>query len=133
MEIEHVGLGRRFLITFSLRSGRGKDEVVFLQSDVERAILGWIAARIAGGKKYLTGCITMANLVGNSNPEERWVGVGTEPQVIFSGVLHPNLQRDCREEEVFAMLQELAQIVGMQILQERIFVEFCGSVYVLKL
>ena len=133
MQIEHTGLARRFTVTFGLKAGYGDNAKVFPQSDAEKAIQGWMANRIESGKKYLTGSVRGGTLLWGWKPDDAAPVLGTEAQAEYSGVLHPLFNADLTEEEVLEMLQDLASKVGNTLEQERVWVEWGGKVYVLKL
>ncbi len=133
MQIEHTGTARRFTVTFGLKAGYGQNARIFPQSVAELAIHGWMAARIAAGKKYLTGSVRGGTLLWGWKPDDGEPILGTEAQAEYGGVLHPHFNADLTEGEVLEMLQDLAKEVGNALEQERVWVEWGGQVYVLKL
>jgi hypothetical protein len=127
-----LGPRRDFRITVGLREGWDPEGRVYDVSEAVRTARGWMRRRVEAGKAALSGMFARAEVTYAWPKEDGSVGSEREPVAIFTGeAVHAYLGH-LPDEEIEAMLNELAIELGRALGQERIYVAFCNRTWILS-
>jgi hypothetical protein len=125
------GPRRDFRITVGLREGWDPEGRVYDVSEAVRTARAWMRRRVEVGSPALSGMFTRAEVTYAWPRPDGSVGSDREPVAIFSGeAVHAYLGR-LRDEDIEAMLNELAAELGAALGQERLYVAFCNRTWIL--
>ncbi|MCI0467238.1 MAG: hypothetical protein L0Y57_09590 [Beijerinckiaceae bacterium] len=125
------GPRRDFRITVGLREGWDEEGRVYDISEAVRTARSWMSRRVGGGKPALSGMFTRAEVTYAWPRPDGTAGSGREPVAVFTGeAVHAYLGH-LPDEDIEAMLNELAVELGAALGQERIYVAFCGLTWIL--
>ncbi|HEY8161762.1 MAG: hypothetical protein ACR650_16440 [Methylocystis sp.] len=127
-----LGPRRDFRITVGLREGWDPEGRVWDVSEAVRTARGWMRRRVVAGKPALSGMFARAEVTYAWPKDDGTVGSDREPVAIFTGeAVHAYLGQ-LPDEEIEAMLNELAIELGQALGQERIYVAFCERTWILS-
>lgn len=127
-----LGPRRDFRITVGLREGWDPEGRVYDISEAVRTARSWMRRRVEAGKPALSGMFTRAEVTYAWPKDDGTAGSDREPVAIFNGeAVHAYLGH-LPEEEIEAMLNELANELGHALGQERIYVAFCSRTWILS-
>ena len=126
------GPRREFKITVGLREGFDPEGRVYDISEATKTALNWMTARAGRGAPFLSGMFTRGEVAYAWQREDRSVGKDREPVAIFTGEVIPLYGGDLTDDEVEAMLNELAALLGQALRQERIYIAFCDRTWIIK-
>jgi hypothetical protein len=125
------GPRRDFRITVGLREGWDEDGRVYDISEAVRTARAWMRRKVENGKPALSGMFTRAEVTYAWPREDGSAGSGREPVAVFTGeAVHAYLGH-LPDQEIEAMLNELAVELGAALGQERIYVAFCDRTWIL--
>ncbi len=127
-----LGPRRDFRITVGLREGWDSDGRVYDVSEAVRTARGWMRRRVEAGKPALSGMFARAEVTYAWPKGDGTVGSDREPVAIFTGEAVHAYLGELPDEEIEAMLNELAIELGQALGQERIYVAFCGQTWILS-
>jgi hypothetical protein len=126
------GPRRDFRITVGLREGWDPEGRVFDVSEAVRTARRWMRARVEAGKPALSGMFTRAEVTYAWPKEGGGAGSDREPVAIFTGeAVHAYLGH-LPDDEIEAMLNDLAVELGTALGQERLYVAFCDRTWILS-
>jgi hypothetical protein len=126
------GPRRDFRITIGLREGWDPEGRVYDVSEAVRTARRWMRRRVEAGMPALSGMAARAEVTYAWPKADGTVGSDREPVAIFSGqAVHAYLGH-LPDEEIEAMLNELAIELGQALGQERIYVAFCDRTWILS-
>ncbi|HXW72127.1 MAG TPA: hypothetical protein VEK34_11900 [Methylocella sp.] len=127
------GPRRDFEITVGLREGWDDEGRVYDISEAVRTARAWMKRRVDAGLPALSGMFTRGEVTYAWPRSDGSAGSGREPVAIFTGeAVHAYLGH-LPDEEVEAMLNELAVELGAALGQERIYVSFCDRTWILNM
>ena len=125
------GPRRDFRITVGLREGWDAEGRVYDVSEAVRTAHAWMRRRVGAGLPALSGMFTRAEVTYAWPREDGTVGSGREPVAVFTGeAVHAYLGQ-LSDQDVEAMLNELAIELGAALGQERLYVAFCDRTWIL--
>ncbi len=125
------GPRRDFRITVGLREGWDEEGRVYDVSEAVRTARGWMSRRVGAGLPALSGMFTRAEVTYAWPRDDGTVGSGREPVAVFTGeAVHAYLGH-LADQDVEAMLNELATELGAALGQERLYVSFCDRTWIL--
>jgi hypothetical protein len=125
------GPRRDFRITVGLREGWDTEGRVFDVSEAVRTARAWMGRRVAANLPALSGMFTRAEVTYAWPRPDGSTGSDREPVAIFTGeAVHAYLGR-LADDEIEAMLNELAVELGAALGQERLYVAFCDRTWIL--
>jgi hypothetical protein len=125
------GPRRDFRITAGLREGWDEEGRVYDISEAVRTARAWMRRRVDAGMPALSGMFTRAEVTYAWPRPDGSAGSGREPVAVFTGeAVHAYLGH-LPDQEIEAMLNELAVELGAALGQERIYVAFCGQTWIL--
>ncbi len=125
------GPRRDFRIAVGLREGWDPEGRVYDVSEAVRTAHGWMRRRVAAGLPALSGMFTRGEVTYAWPRPDGSVGSDREPVAIFTGeAVHAYLGH-LPDQEVEAMLNELAIELGIALGQERLYVAFCERTWIL--
>jgi hypothetical protein len=128
---QSLGPRRDFRITVGLREGWDPEGRVFDVSEAVRTARSWMKRRVEAGLPALSGMFTRAEVTYAWPREDGSVGSDREPVAIFTGeAVHAYLGH-LPDQDVEAMLNELAIELGVALGQERLYVAFCDRTWIL--
>lgn len=117
------GPRRAFRITLGLRRGYGEEGRIYDVEEAVRAGLRWMRRRAGAGLPFVTGMFARGEVL-YANPEEGGAA-DREPVAVFSGEVLPGMPgAGLSDEEVAALLDDLAAEVGEVLGQEHVHVAF---------
>ena len=126
-----LGPRRDFRITVGLREGWDPEGRVFDVSEAVRTARAWMRRRVEAGQPALSGMFTRAEVTYAWPRPDGSVGSDREPVAIFTGeAVHAYLGH-LPDQDVEAMLNELAAELGAALGQERLYVSFCNRTWIL--
>lgn len=126
-----LGPRRDFRITVGLREGWDAEGRVFDVSEAVRTARAWMRRRVEAGQPALSGMFTRAEVTYAWPRPDGSVGSDREPVAIFTGeAVHAYLGH-LPDQDVEAMLNELAAELGAALGQERLYVSFCNRTWIL--
>jgi hypothetical protein len=126
------GPRRDFRITVGLREGWDPEGRVFDVSEAVRTARRWMRRRLDAGKPALSGMAARAEVTYAWRKPDGSVGSDREPVAIFNGEAVHAYLGELPDEEIEAMLNELAVELGQALGQERIYVAFCDRTWILS-
>ncbi len=125
------GPRRDFRITVGLREGWDEDGRVYDISEAVRTARSWMRRKVETGLPTLSGMFTRAEVTYAWPREDGSAGSGREPVAVFTGeAVHAYLGH-LPDQEIEALLNELAVELGAALGQERIYVAFCDRTWIL--
>ena len=126
-----IGPRRDFRITVGLREGWDPEGRVFDVSEAVRTSRAWMRRRVEAGQPALSGMFTRAEVTYAWPRPDGSVGSDREPVAIFTGeAVHAYLGH-LPDQDIEAMLNELAAELGAALGQERLYVSFCNRTWIL--
>ena len=123
---------REFKITVGLREGYDPDGRVYDVSEPTKIALHWMTERAAAGRPFLSGMVTRGEVAYAWRREDGTAGRDREPVAIFTGEVIPLYAGHLKDEEVEAMLYELAALLGKALRQERIYIAYRDQTWIVK-
>lgn len=125
------GRRRDFRISVGLREGWDEEGRVFDVSEAVRTARAWMKRRVAAGQPALSGMFARAEVTYAWPRADGSAGSDREPVALFTGeAVHAYLGQ-LSDDEVEAMLNELARALGEALGQERIYVAFADRTWIL--
>ncbi len=126
-----LGPRRDFRITVGLREGWDSEGRVYDVSEAVRTARAWMHRRVGAGLPALSGMFTRAEVTYAWPRPDGTVGSDREPVAVFTGeAVHAYLGH-LSDQDVEAMLNELAIELGAALGQERLYVSFCDRTWIL--
>jgi hypothetical protein len=125
------GLRRDFRITVGLREGWDEDGRVYDISEAVRTARAWMRRRVEAGMPALSGMFTRAEVTYAWPRPDGSAGSDREPVAVFTGEAVHAYLGDLPDQEIEAMLNELAVELGAALGQERLYVAFCDRTWIL--
>lgn len=92
----------------------------------------WIRDRMAAGKPFLTFRVTRCDLLYGRPGEDGQPQGEVEPALLFDGDVSVLYGADIRDGEVMEMLDELASALAGPLLQERVYLTYRATAWVLE-
>jgi hypothetical protein len=128
---ESRGPRRDFRITVGLREGWDDEGRVYDVSEAVRTARAWMIRRVAKGLPALSGMFTRAEVTYAWPRPDGTAGSDREPVAIFIGeAVHAYLGH-LPDQEIEALLNELAAELGAALGQERMYVSFRDRTWIL--
>ena len=125
------GPRRDFRITVGLREGWDDEGRVYDVSEAVRTARAWMIRRVTKGLPALSGMFTRAEVTYAWPRPDGTAGSDREPVAIFIGeAVHAYLGH-LSDQEIEALLNELAAELGAALGQERMYVSFCDRTWIL--
>jgi hypothetical protein len=125
------GPRRDFRITIGLREGWDEEGRVYDISEAVRTARAWMRRKVETGMPALSGMFTRAEVTYAWPRPDGSAGSGREPVAVFTGeAVHAYLGH-LPDQDIEAMLNELAVELGAALGQERIYVAFCDRTWIL--
>ncbi len=124
---------REFSITLRLKEGYEDLGSIHTTRAVSDAAKSWMQERAARRQPFLSGILQEGDIL-YAHPIARppYGSAGEEPVVEFKGLVSPLYNSDLTDEEVMALLNELASLLGNVAGQTRVYVTFQDSCWVLQ-
>jgi hypothetical protein len=129
--LDSRGPRRDFRITVGLREGWDAEGRVYDVSEAVRTAHAWMRRRVSAGLPALSGMFTRGEVTYAWPRPDGSVGSDREPVAIFTGEAVHAYLGDLPDQEVEAMLNELAIELGTALGQERLYVAFCDRTWIL--
>jgi hypothetical protein len=126
------GHRREFKITVGLREGYDPEGRVYDVSEPTKIALRWMTDRAAAGQPFLSGMVTRGEVAYAWRRDDGSAGRDREPVAIFTGEVIPLYAGNLTDEEVEAMLNELAALLGKALRQERIYIAYRDQTWIVK-
>ena len=131
--IASTSVRRSFTITLGLSEGYGEFAKLHTRSEVVAEALAYMKAKAAEGKPYLTGTVSAEGTVVYAWPEGPGKsGGGSENNVVFFGEVSVLYNADTSDEDVKAMLDEMASHLASVLGQTRVYVAYRDETWVLQ-
>jgi hypothetical protein len=125
------GQRRDFRITVGLREGWDVEGRVYDVSEAVRTARAWMSRRVGAGKPALSGMFARAEVTYAWPRPDGSAGSDREPVAVFTGeAVHAYLGH-LTDQEIEAMLNELAVELGAALGQERLYVAFRDWTWIL--
>jgi len=125
------GPRRDFRITVGLREGWDAEGRVYDVSEAVRTARAWMSRRVSAGRPALSGMFTRAEVTYAWPRPDGSTGSDREPVAVFTGeAVHAYLGH-LPDQDIEAMLNELAVELGAALGQERLYVAFCDQTWIL--
>jgi len=125
------GPRRDFRITVGLREGWDEEGRVYDVSEAVRTARAWMGRRVGQGLPALSGMFTRAEVTYAWPRDDGTAGSDREPVAVFTGeAVHAYLGH-LSDQDIEAMLNELAVELGAALGQERLYVSFCDRTWIL--
>ncbi len=96
-----------------------------------RTAHAWMRRRVSAGLPALSGMFTRAEVTYAWPREDGTVGSDREPVAVFTGEAVHTYLGHLSDQDVEAMLNELAIELGAALGQERLYVSFCEQTWIL--
>jgi hypothetical protein len=125
------GPRRDFRITVGLREGWDAEGRVFDVSEAVRTARAWMGRRVRANLPALSGMFTRAEVTYAWPRADGSVGSDREPVAVFTGEAVHAYLGGLPDEDIEAMLNELAVELGAALGQERLYVAFCDRTWIL--
>jgi hypothetical protein len=125
------GPRRDFRITVGLREGWDAEGRVFDVSEAVRTARAWMGRRVRANLPALSGMFTRAEVNYAWPRADGSVGSDREPVAVFTGEAVHAYLGGLPDEDIEAMLNELAVELGAALGQERLYVAFCDRTWIL--
>jgi len=126
-----LGPRRDFRITVGLREGWDQNGRVFDVSEAVRTARAWMQRRVEAHLPALSGMFTRAEVTYAWRRPDGAAASDREPVAIFTGeAVHAYLGH-LPDQDIEAMLNELAVELGLALGQERLYVAFCDRTWIL--
>lgn len=125
------GPRRDFRIAVGLREGWDPEGRVYDVSEAVRTARSWMSRRVEAGLPALSGMFTRAEVTYAWPRADGTVGSDREPVALFTGEAVYAYLGHLRDEDIEAMLNELAVELGAALGQERLYVAFCDRTWIL--
>ena len=126
-----TGPRRDFRITVGLREGWDPEGRVYDVSEAVRTARAWMRRRAEAKEPALSGMFTRAEVTYAWIRPDGSVGSDREPVAIFTGEAVHAYLGNLSDEDIEAMLNELAAELGAALGQERLYVAFCNRTWIL--
>jgi hypothetical protein len=126
-----AGPRRDFRITVGLREGWDPEGRVYDVSEAVRTARAWMRRRVGAGLPALSGMFARAEVTYAWPRPDGSVGSDREPVAIFTGEAVHAYIGHLPDEDITAMLNELAVELGAALGQERLYVAFCDRTWIL--
>ncbi len=124
------GPRRAFRITLGLRQGYGPEGRIYDLEEAVRAGTRWMRRRADANEPFVTGMFTRGEVV-YVNPGEG--GGDREPVAIFAGEVLPGMPGgELGDDEIVALLDDLAAEIGGVLGQEHVHVAYNDRVWTLR-
>ena len=118
-------------ITVGLREGWDAEGRVYDVSEAVRTARAWMSRRVGASLPALSGMFTRAEVTYAWPRPDGSAGSDREPVAVFTGeAVHAYLGH-LPDQEIEAMLNELAVELGAALGQERLYVAFCDRTWIL--
>jgi len=128
-----TSLRRSFAITLGLSEGYGESAKVHTRQEVVDAALAYMKAKAAAGEPFLTGTVSAEGTVVYAWPESPGKsGGGKENTIVFYGEVSVLYNADTSDEDVKAMLDDMATSLGSILGQTRVYVAYRDQTWVLQ-
>jgi hypothetical protein len=125
------GPRRDFRITVGLREGWDVEGRVYDVSEAVRTARAWMSRRVGAGLPALSGMFARAEVTYAWPRPDGSAGSDREPVAVFTGeAVHAYLGH-LSDQEIEAMLNELAVELGAALGQERLYVAFRDKTWIL--
>ena len=125
------GPRRDFRITVGLREGWDAEGRVYDVSEAVRTARAWMSRRVGASLPALSGMFTRAEVTYAWPRPDGSAGSDREPVAVFTGeAVHAYLGH-LPDQDIEAMLNELAVELGAALGQERLYVAFCDRTWIL--
>src|ERR1700722_14096260 len=125
------GPRRDFRITVGLREGWDAEGRVYDVSEAVRTARAWMGRRVSANLPALSGMFTRAEVTYAWPRPDGSAGSDREPVAVFTGeAVHAYLGH-LPDQEIEAMLNELAVELGAALGQERLYVAFGDRTWIL--
>ncbi len=129
---ESRGPRRDFRIAIGLREGWDARGRVFDLSQAVRAAREWMTRRVEAGLPALSGMFSRGEVTYAWPRADGAAGSDQEPVAIFTGeAVHAYLGH-LPDDDIEAMLNELAMELGASLGQERLYIAFCDRSWILS-
>jgi hypothetical protein len=126
-----LGPRRDFRITVGLREGWDAEGRVYDVTEAVRTARAWMSRRVNAGQPALSGMFTRAEVTYAWPRPDGSAGSDREPVAVFTGeAVHAYLGH-LPDQDIEAMLNELAVELGAALGQERLYVAFCDRTWIL--
>jgi len=125
------GPRRDFRISVGLREGWDTEGRVFDVSEAVRTARAWMGRRVAANLPALSGMFTRAEVTYAWPRPDGSTGSDREPVAIFTGEAVHAYLGGLADDQIEAMLNELAIELGAALGQERLYVAFCDRTWIL--
>lgn len=126
-----IGRSRPFSITVGLKAGYNDDGYLEEVRSLTQAAAKWMEQRLAAGLPIIT-CTAGSEEVIYAYPIEGGAKSASEPVVNFSGNVSQEFTGHLSNDEVKAMVTELANVLGTTTSQYRVYASFDGEQWVLQ-
>src|SRR6202042_247573 len=126
-----LGPRRDFRISVGLREGWDAEGRVFDVSEAVRTARAWMDRRVRARLPALSGMFTRAEVTYAWPRPDGSVGSDREPVAVFTGEAVHAYLGGLSDEDIEAMLNELAGELGAALGQERIYVAFSDRTWIL--
>ena len=125
------GPRRDFRIAIGLREGWDEDGRVYDVSEAVKTARAWMKRRVEAGMPALSGMFTRGEVTYAWREPDGPARSDREPVAIFTGeAVHAYLGH-LSDNEIEAMLNELAVEIGAKLAQERLYISFCERTWIL--
>jgi len=129
---DSMGVRRSFVITCGLKAGYGKTATTFVFEEAVNFILRWMKMKAANKKPFLTGSVTIGEVVYAWPSGEGTADGGSEPVFKFEGEASPLYSDSMTDEQVSEILNDLAIRLGTAFHQTRVYVAYRDVVWILQ-
>ena len=119
---------RQFQIVIGLKEGYGS-AVVHSIADVEDVIRDWMVAKMAGRLPTITGGILIpGTTIYAWNSSATGIVANSEETALFVGEINPLYNAGLSDELAIASLRDLAETIGTELNQTRMYVSYRDEV-----
>lgn len=125
------GPRRDFRIAVGLREGWDAEGRVYDVSEATRVARAWMRRRVEAGLPALSGMFARGEVTYAWRRPDGEVGSDREPVAIFTGEAVHAYLGSAPDDDIEAMLNDLAAALGAALGQERIYVAFCDRTWIL--
>ena len=129
LKLQKSNARRPFQITIGLEEGYGTG-IKHTALEVQNLIGLWITGRMERGEKSVSGVLIPAPLVYAWNTPTTGIKVATEDVVMFVGDVSPVYCAHYTDDDVRALLYDLAAFLGGKLKQTRMYVAYRDEIQV---
>jgi len=122
---------RTYQISVGLMEGFSDKGALHNIKDAERVILHWIETRIKAGQMFLSGTLAQQAVLYGIGDQADAHAI-SEPVAVFSGFVSVRRTPTPSDDEVDAMLEELASQLGVALGQVRVNIENRDTTWVIE-